>query len=92
MTPDYYVKEVVMDKYDPGKKVTLTVDEWGIWHAPLAGSNPGFLVQQKRLTAAAMDTVNTVRLRDARRKIAVSVRVDPRVLVEVQGRRSPDAH
>ena len=28
-----------MDKYDPEKKVTLAVDEWGAWHAPLPGSN-----------------------------------------------------
>ena len=39
-------QEAVMDKYDPERKVTLTVDEWGAWHAPLSGSNPAFLVQQ----------------------------------------------
>ena len=33
-------QEAVMDKYDPEKKVTVSVDEWGAWHAPLAGSNP----------------------------------------------------
>ena len=40
-----------MDKYDPEKKVTLRVDEWGAWHAALPGTNPTFLVEQ---TAFAM--------------------------------------
>ena len=26
-------------------QITLVVDEWGSWYAPLPGSNPGFLVQ-----------------------------------------------
>lgn len=37
---------VIMDKYDPQKKVSLAVDEWGSWYAPTAGTNPGFLEQQ----------------------------------------------
>ena len=45
-------QEAVMDKYDPERKVTLTVDEWGAWHAPLAGSNPAFLVQQNSIRDA----------------------------------------
>jgi alpha-N-arabinofuranosidase len=47
-----------MDKYDPEKKVTLTVDEWGAWHAPLAGSNPAFLVQQNSIRDAILASLN----------------------------------
>lgn len=48
----------IMDKYDPGKKVALAVDEWGAWYAPLAGSNPGFLVQQNSLRDAILAALN----------------------------------
>jgi alpha-L-arabinofuranosidase len=48
----------IMDKYDPGKKVALVVDEWGSWYAPLEGSNPGFLVQQNSLRDAILATLN----------------------------------
>ena len=51
-------QEVVMDKYDPEKKVTLSVDEWGAWHAPLAGSNPAFLVQQNSIRDAILASLN----------------------------------
>jgi alpha-N-arabinofuranosidase len=47
-----------MDKYDPDKKVALVVDEWGGWYAPLAGSNPGFLVQQNSLRDAILAALN----------------------------------
>jgi alpha-N-arabinofuranosidase len=47
-----------MDKYDPERKVTLTVDEWGAWHAPLAGSNPAFLVQQNSIRDAILASLN----------------------------------
>jgi alpha-N-arabinofuranosidase len=47
-----------MDKYDPEKKVTLTVDEWGAWHAPLSGSNPAFLVQQNSVRDAILASLN----------------------------------
>jgi alpha-N-arabinofuranosidase len=36
----------IMDKYDPEKKISLVVDEWGAWLAPTSGTNPGFLEQQ----------------------------------------------
>ena len=42
----------IMDKYDPDKKVPLVVDEWGVWLAPLPGTNPGFLYQQNSLRDA----------------------------------------
>jgi alpha-N-arabinofuranosidase len=48
----------IMDKYDPGKKVALIVDEWGAWYAPLPGSNPGFLVQQNSLRDAILAALN----------------------------------
>src|SRR5690349_20966046 len=48
----------IMDKYDPQKKVALVVDEWGAWYAPLAGSNPGFLVQQNSLRDAILASLN----------------------------------
>jgi alpha-N-arabinofuranosidase len=38
--------------------VTLTVDEWGAWHAPLAGSNPAFLVQQNSIRDAILASLN----------------------------------
>jgi alpha-L-arabinofuranosidase len=51
-------QEAVMDKYDPDKKVTLAVDEWGAWHAPLSGSNPAFLVQQNSVRDAILASLN----------------------------------
>jgi alpha-N-arabinofuranosidase len=51
-------QEAVMDKYDPEKKVTISVDEWGAWHAPLAGSNPAFLVQQNSIRDAILASLN----------------------------------
>jgi alpha-L-arabinofuranosidase len=51
-------QEAVMDKYDPEKKVTLSVDEWGAWHAPLSGSNPAFLIQQNSIRDAILASLN----------------------------------
>ncbi len=48
----------IMDKYDPDKKITLVVDEWGAWYAPLPGSNPGFLVQQNSIRDAVLAALN----------------------------------
>jgi alpha-N-arabinofuranosidase len=42
----------IMDKYDPGKKIGLYVDEWGTWYDQEAGSHPGFLYQQNSLRDA----------------------------------------
>ncbi|HEY5465752.1 MAG TPA: alpha-N-arabinofuranosidase [Clostridia bacterium] len=58
MREAYYTEELVdkhsaiMDKYDPGKKVSLVVDEWGTWFAVEPGTNPGFLYQQNTLRDA----------------------------------------
>jgi alpha-N-arabinofuranosidase len=50
----------IMDKYDPGKKVALVVDEWGIWTNVEPGTNPGFLYQQNSMRDAivAATTLN----------------------------------
>jgi alpha-N-arabinofuranosidase len=42
----------IMDRHDPEKRIGLYVDEWGVWLAPLPGSNPGFLAQQNSLRDA----------------------------------------
>ena len=43
---------LIMDKYDPQKKVGLVVDEWGVWSAVEKGTTPGFLYQQNTLRDA----------------------------------------
>ncbi|WP_267381947.1 MULTISPECIES: alpha-L-arabinofuranosidase C-terminal domain-containing protein [unclassified Sphingomonas] len=48
----------IMDKYDPGKKTWLVVDEWGTWYDPAPGSNPGFLVQQNSVRDAVVAGLN----------------------------------
>ena len=42
----------IMDKYDPGKRVDLFVDEWGTWWDVEPGENPAFLYQQNTLRDA----------------------------------------
>lgn len=44
----------IMDRYDPGKKVGLIVDEWGGWYAPEPGTNPAFLFQQNTMRDALL--------------------------------------
>ncbi len=44
--------EVILDKYDPWKKVGLVVDEWGGWYDVEPGTNPGFLYQQNTMRDA----------------------------------------
>ena len=48
----------VMDKYDPEKKVSLIVDEWGTWYQSTPGSHPGFLEQQNTLRDAIVAALN----------------------------------
>ena len=48
----------IMDRHDPQKKVALAVDEWGVWLAPQAGTNPGFLVQQNSLRDGLLAALN----------------------------------
>ena len=51
-------QEVVMDKYDPQKKVALVVDEWGAWYKALPGTNKDFLLQQNSLRDAILASLN----------------------------------
>ncbi|MHC4640240.1 MAG: alpha-N-arabinofuranosidase [Planctomycetota bacterium] len=48
---------VIMDKYDPEKRVAMLVDEWGAWHKVEPGTNPGFLYQQNSLRDALVAAV-----------------------------------
>jgi alpha-N-arabinofuranosidase len=49
---------VIMDKYDPDKRVGLIVDEWGTWHSVEPGTNPGFLYQQNTMRDALVAGLN----------------------------------
>jgi alpha-N-arabinofuranosidase len=49
---------VIMDKYDPDKRVGLIVDEWGTWHQVEPGTNPGFLYQQNTMRDALVAGLN----------------------------------
>ncbi len=42
----------IMDKYDPEKKIGMSVDEWGTWFTVEPGTNPGFLYQQSTVRDA----------------------------------------
>jgi alpha-L-arabinofuranosidase len=42
----------IMDKYDPGKRIALIVDEWGGWYDVEPGTNGGFLYQQNTMRDA----------------------------------------
>jgi alpha-L-arabinofuranosidase len=44
--------KVIMDKYDPAKKVDLIVDEWGGWYEVEPGTNGAFLYQQNTMRDA----------------------------------------
>jgi len=50
----------IMDKYDPGKRVALEVDEWGTWYKVEPGTNPAFLYQQNTMrdAVAAASSLN----------------------------------
>jgi alpha-L-arabinofuranosidase len=48
---------VIMDRYDPERRVGLIVDEWGTWYDPEPGTNPGFLYQQNSLRDALVAAV-----------------------------------
>lgn len=43
---------VIMDRYDPEKRVAMIVDEWGTWYDVEPGTNPGFLYQQNTMRDA----------------------------------------
>lgn len=48
----------IIDKYDPEKKIGLSVDEWGTWFTVEPGTNPGFLFQQNTLRDALVAGIN----------------------------------
>ena len=50
--------EAIMDKYDPGRRVALVVDEWGTWYGVEPGSNPAFLYQQNTMRDAVAAACN----------------------------------
>jgi len=49
---------VIMDRYDPQKRVALAPDEWGAWYNVEPGTNPGFLYQQNTLRDAIVAAIN----------------------------------
>lgn len=52
------VSSAIMDKYDPAKKISLVVDEWGSWLAATPGSPPDFLEQQNSQRDALIAALN----------------------------------
>lgn len=42
----------IIEKYDPKKRIGLSVDEWGNWFDCEPGTNPGFLYQQNTVRDA----------------------------------------
>ena len=48
----------IMDKYDPAKRVSLIVDEWGTWFSVEPGTNPSFLYQQNTMRDAVVAASN----------------------------------
>ena len=48
----------IMDRYDPEKRISLVVDEWGNWFDVEPGTNPGFLFQQNTLRDAMVAALN----------------------------------
>jgi alpha-L-arabinofuranosidase len=45
---------VIMNKYDPDKKVAMVVDEWGGWYDVEPGTNGAFLYQQNTMRDAVL--------------------------------------
>jgi len=50
--------EAIMDKYDPGKRIALAVDEYGTWYGVEPGTNPAFLYQQNTMRDAIAAACN----------------------------------
>ncbi|MGX8698490.1 MAG: alpha-L-arabinofuranosidase C-terminal domain-containing protein, partial [bacterium] len=47
----------IMDRFDPEKKIGLSVDEWGSWYTSEPGTNPGFLYQQNTVRDALIAAI-----------------------------------
>ncbi|HEV8604931.1 MAG TPA: alpha-L-arabinofuranosidase C-terminal domain-containing protein [Tepidisphaeraceae bacterium] len=45
-------QRALMDQFDPHRRISLIIDEWGAWHPPTPGRNPAFLWQQNTLRDA----------------------------------------
>ena len=64
MKAAYFTEELVekhsaiMDKYDPEKRVSLIIDEWGTWFDVEPGTNPGFLYQQNTMRDAVSAAIS----------------------------------
>lgn len=67
----------IMDRYDPGKKIGMCVDEWGAWYTNEPGTNPGFLYQQNTIRDALIAgiTLNIFNKHCDRVKIAALAQV-----------------
>jgi len=56
---DFIAQNVaLLDKYDPQKKVSFAVDEWGTWYDPEPGREEQFLYQQNTLRDALVAALN----------------------------------
>lgn len=49
---------LIMDRYDPRKRVGLIIDEWGTWYNVEPGTNAGFLYQQNTMRDAIVAGIN----------------------------------
>src|SRR6267142_1653136 len=47
----------LMDEFDPQRKISLVIDEWGTWHPPTPGRNPQFLWKQNTLRDALVAAI-----------------------------------
>jgi alpha-N-arabinofuranosidase len=45
---------IIMDRYDPGRRVGMIVDEWGTWFDVEPGTNPAFLYQPNTIRDAVV--------------------------------------
>ncbi|MFW5686183.1 MAG: alpha-N-arabinofuranosidase, partial [Spirochaetota bacterium] len=48
----------IMDRYDPGKRVALIVDEWGTWFEEEPGTKLDFLFQQNTMRDALVASIS----------------------------------
>ena len=62
----------IMDKYDPDKKILLSVDEWGVWLEKTPGTPEGFLEQQNSQRDAVIAALEHQLVRAPRRSRARS--------------------
>jgi alpha-N-arabinofuranosidase len=62
----------IMDAVDPGKKVGLMVDEWGVWTDSEPGTNPAFLFQQNSLRDALLAAMHLHVFQDHADRVAMA--------------------